>query len=332
MNIASFGEVMLRLTPPNFMVLEQTDQLTMSFVGTGVNLLGSLSRFGQKTSMVSKIPNNALGLAALSELRKLGIGTEFMGFSGDHMGSFFVELGYGLRPTQVTYQNRVNSSFCQAGAGAYGIEGIVSQSNWVHICGITLSLTKQTREAALKLAKETSHQGKNLCFDFNYRPSLNEGNTLQEMRGYYQEMLRHATLVFGSLRDLTDLMGMEINKELPPIERLRQGGAAFMKEYDIPYFAGTIRNGHQLTGFIFRDGELHLSQPVELKVLDRIGGGDAYAAGILHGLASGWETEYLLKFAVANAALAHSTFGDTPLATENQVKQFMDNPTLDLVR
>ena len=323
--IASFGEIMLRLTPPSYFLLEQTDQLQMSYVGTGVNLLGSLARFGHETFLVSQVPGNAVGRSAVAHLRKLGIKDDFVGFSGGHMGSFFVEMGYGLRPTQVTYQNRVNSSFCEAGKGNHDFESVVNGADLVHICGINLSLTAATRESAFSLAELAHAKGKKLVFDFNYRVSLNEGNSILEMRSHYERILKSADIVFGSLRDLTDLMGFESGS-------LEEVGRAFMERYDVEYFVGTIRQGKSLQGFILSRDRFVVSNAVELQILDRIGGGDAYAAGILHGVTEGLELEETVSFAMANAALAHSTFGDTPMATKEQVRLFMESPELELIR
>jgi len=323
--IISYGEVMLRLTPPNYLMLEQTKELQRSFVGTGVNLLGSLARLGQETALISSVPPNSLGRTAVAHLRKLGISDRFVHFSGDHMGCFFVEKGYGHRPTQVTYQNRVNSSFCEAGKDSYDFETMVSGTDYVHICGINLSLTEATRESAFALGSQSLKQGKKLVFDFNYRVSLNKHNTLLEMRSYYERILESASIVFGSLRDLTDLMGFEPGS-------LLEVGTAFMEAYKVDYFVGTIRQGKSLQGFLLHQGQLILSKSIELQILDRIGGGDAYAAGILYGLMEGLGLQETVEFAMANAALAHSTFGDTPMTTVEQVRFFMEHPDVELIR
>ena len=117
MTIAAFGEVMLRLTVPDHLLLEQTDQLQMSFTGTGVNILASLAHFGQDTRLISAVPANRLGSAAQGALRRIGVGDRFVQQRGDHLGSFFVELGYGNRPDSVTYQNRGGLSRDRGAAG-----------------------------------------------------------------------------------------------------------------------------------------------------------------------------------------------------------------------
>ena len=133
MKIGAFGEVMLRLTPPEYLLLEQSNQLRMEFTGTGVNLLSNLSHFGHETALLTMVPDNRLGEAALANLRRLGIATDFIGQAGDHLGSFFAEIGYGTRPTQVTYQNRRNSAFSLADTKDYLLADFVAQMDLIHI-------------------------------------------------------------------------------------------------------------------------------------------------------------------------------------------------------
>ena len=125
MKIAAFGEVMLRFTPPEYLMLEQTEQLRMNFVGTGVNLLANLAHFQLETALITKLPANRLGEAGKAALRKLGISDQWVGEKGDHIGSFFAEMGYGIRPTQVTYQNRHQSAFGISEAKDYDFEAFL---------------------------------------------------------------------------------------------------------------------------------------------------------------------------------------------------------------
>ena len=336
MKILSFGEIMMRLTPPDYLTLEQAQQLNLSFVGTGVNLLSSLARFGHETTLLSKVPDNALGRAATATMRKLGIGDRLIGYTGNHMGSFFVEMGHGNRPTEVTYQNRLNGSFCTAPVASYDLKAAVGAVDAVHICGITLSLTDQTRETALALAKIAHEAGKFVCFDFNYRPSLNTQNDTQTMRAYYLEMLAYCDLVFGSARDLTDLLGFEKDDALSEKAQLEAFCKQLMAAYGVKQFAGTLRKGSgidaELTGFYGVDGALHLTKPYTLTLLDRIGSGDAFAAGIINGHFKQWEHARTTEFATVASVLAHDTNGDVPMSSEVQIENYMKDPTATLMR
>ena len=174
MKIGAFGEVMLRLTPPEYLMLEQTHTLRMSYTGTGVNLVGNLAHFGIESYLLSALPANRLGDAALASLKGLGVHTTYIIQKEQHIGTYFAEMGYGIRPTEVTYQNRKHSSFGLAEKRDYQLDGFIEAVDLVHICGISLSLTDLSAQTAIALAKKADEQGKKVCFDFNFRPSLNQ--------------------------------------------------------------------------------------------------------------------------------------------------------------
>lgn len=334
MKIGAFGEVMLRLTPPEYLLLEQSNQLRMEFTGTGVNLLSNLSHFGQETALLTMVPDNRLGEAALANLRRLGIATDFIGQAGDHLGSFFAEIGYGTRPTQVTYQNRRNSAFSLADTEDYLLADFVAQMDLIHICGISLSLTEQTVATALTLAEMAHGARKKVCFDFNFRPSLNdEPGQKAEMKQRYEAILPYCDLVFGSVRDLVELLHFG---EAPADEAAETALIQdFMKQYGLQWFAGTKRERQDEPGII---GRLYTPEQEiksvwhKLSVLDRIGAGDAYAAGILLGYGAGWDLQRTCEFATGNAVLAHTIQGDVPLTSRKMVEHYLQHPEVDLLR
>jgi len=330
MKIGAFGEVMLRLSPPEQLLLEQTDTLRMMFTGTGVNILANLSAFGLETSMLSAVPDNRLGHTALAHLRKLGLGTSAIKQYGNHIGSYFAEMGFGVRPTMVTYQNRIESSFCRMPSEDFELDQYLETIDLVHICGIALSLTDTTVLSALELAKKANQKGVKVCFDFNFRPSLNtQADKKSLMKARYQEILPYCDIVFGSPRDLTELLGMKEEQETQLIQN-------FLKTYGIEWFAGTKRSGSDdkrtQIGYLFTKEQAVSSNEWQVQILDRIGTGDAYAAGVLLGYAEKWDLQETVEFAITNAVLAHTTYGDVPMTTRSQVQQVMENPMIDILR
>ncbi|MCB5954470.1 sugar kinase [Enterococcus sp. CWB-B31] len=336
MKISAFGEVMMRLTPPEYLMLEQTKELRMDFTGSGVNILSNLAHFGCKTSLITNLPDNRLGEAAKASMRQLGISDRWIGQCGNHIGSYFAEMGFGPRATQVTYQNRHSSSFGVSDDFAYPFEEFLEDTDLVHICGISLSLTDQTRAAAFSLAEKAHAQGKKICFDFNFRPSLNQNNENAFMREQYERMLPYCDIVFGSQRDLTDLLGMTVDLDLPSPEQFPELVRRFMKRYAVEQFAGTFRTRKDeksyLSGFLFSEGEYQQAEAREIINLDRIGAGDGYAAGVLLGYAEKWPLAKTVEFATANGVLAHTIQGDVPLTTRKQVEHMMEYPAVDLIR
>lgn len=330
MNILAFGEVMLRFTVADKMMLEQSDNLSMTTVGTGVNLLSSLAHFGYDTSILTVLPDNPIGKKAAADLRKLGISDKKLLYRGKNIGSFFVELGQGARPERVTYQDRLSSSFSLMNAADYDFEKALVGVDIVHICGISLSLTRQTRRAALRLAEMAHEDNKIVCFDFNYRMSLNEENNHEIMKKRYQRILPYVDMIFGSKRDLTDLLDYTETDETKLYQK-------FCHDYQINFFAGSKRtfiNGKKyFEGFLFHHDKVYESKPQELNILDRIGSGDAFASGVITGLLEKWDFNDTLEFAIANSVLSQASMNDSPIFSKEDVFNYIDSEGVnDLIR
>lgn len=337
MRVGAFGEVMLRLTPPEYLLLEQSDSLRMAFTGTGVNLISNLSRFGLTGSLMTALPANRLGAAAEAKLKGLGIKTDWLITQHQHLGSYFAEVGYGARPTHVTYQNRTQSAFSLSATADYPLEEFVKEQDLIHICGISLSLTTATAAAALELARTAYEAGKRICFDFNFRPSLNqEPDKKRLMKQRYEAILPYCQLVFGSVRDLIELLNLAPAEAIQTAADETQLIQRFLKQYDISWFAGTRRqtalSGKTLQGYLLTQAESVTTVPQPLQILDRIGAGDAYAAGILLGFLENWPLQDTADFAAANAVLAHTLQGDVPMTTREQVQRYLQDPQQDLIR
>ena len=314
MRIGAYGEVMMRLTPPEYRTLEQTHSLRMDFTGTGVNLLGNLAHFGLTTSMLTQVPANRLGDTAKASLR-------------------FAEIGYGARPTYVTYQNRHHSSFGVSGPEEYAIDGFLETVDLIHICGISLSLTEKTWQTALALAKQAHAKQIRVCFDFNFRPSLNEELNREVLKQRYETILPYCDLVFGSVRDLEELLAYPLEETEGAELALIQ---SFIDQYQLEWFCGTrrlaVEDKQFISGRIITAQDTYETAPQLLQVLDRIGTGDAYAAGVLLGYAEKWSLQRTADFAITNAVLAHTMLGDVPLTTKEQVEQVLQAPGKDLIR
>lgn len=331
--ILAFGEVMLRIAMDNHQLLEQTKDARLNFTGTGLNVLSGVSHFGHETSLLTQLPANRLGEAAKAEIRKLGIADRLIKQDGNHMGIYILEQGFGNRPAEVTYLDRIHSSFGISQWTDLEIEEALSSHDLVHICGISLILTEQTRHVAFYLAEQAKKLGKLVCFDFNYRPSLNAHHDLAWVRKQYQQLLPYADIVIGAERDLVELLGIDQEIEGTDFDALCQ---AFIETYDISYFAGTFRthreNQRYLKGFVYSKMGLSYSQEYPVYILDRVGTGDAYAAGIIVAALEGWTVTEMVEFATASSVLAHTTLGDSPIVTRKQVETFMSNQTIDIVR
>lgn len=340
-HIGAFGEVMMRMQVPGHALLSQASTLEYSFSGTGVNVLSALSRFGYTSSLVTTLPYHSLGEAAIAHLRRLGISTSLINRDGQYLGMYFLENGFGIRPSRVTYTNRLESSFNRGKGDLYHFENIANQLDLVHFCGITLAMNDSIREQMKSFATAMTVQNKTVVFDCNYRPGLwhdaNYPNSYERARPHYEDMLRLADVVMMNEKDAIYTLNMKTeqsNRKQQLIELIPR----VAKKYDIKVIAGTHRtineNGtHSLTGFIFKDDEFSFSKPLTFSVLDRIGAGDAYSSGIIHGLLKESLTnQKIVDFATTAAMLAHTYEGDSPLATPEEIEHHLAGKMGDVQR
>ncbi|MGB8000824.1 MAG: sugar kinase, partial [Anaerobacillus sp.] len=326
--IAAFGEVMMRLQVPGYETLAQGSTLNYSFSGTGVNVTSALTCLGHTGCLVSTLPTNELGDAALSYIQKLRITPSFINRRGDHLGMYFLENGFGARPSRVTYCNRKESSFNTAPNGTYNFAEISEEIDIAHFCGITLAMNDHVREHMKSFAKAVKESDGTVIFDCNYRPSLWGQEGYEKAKPHYEDMLHLADIVMMNEKDARFVLGMETEKQ-DRKGQLLDLIPAIAKTYSISVIAGTHRsinddNTHSLCGYIYKDGSFTFSKNMTFSVLDRIGAGDAYTSGILHGEIKGFSSEKTVAFATAAGILAHTVVGDTPTATENDIFRAME--------
>ncbi|MDQ0199135.1 sugar kinase [Neobacillus ginsengisoli] len=333
--IVAFGEVMMRLQVPGYELLTQANTLQYSFSGTGVNVASAMTKLGYDGFLVTKLPNNALGDAAIAFLQRLGIDRRFISRGGKYLGLYFLENGFGQRASRVTYTNRLESSFNTASLSDYDLDLVAEQADIIHFCGITLAMTDSVRESMKVLAKKVKENGGLVCFDCNYRPSLWEGGYSQA-KPHYEDMLALADIVMMNEKDALYILGME-TAETSRGEQLKDLIPKVAKRFNLQTVAGTHRainsdNTHALQGYIFKDGEFRFSENISFSVYDRIGAGDAYTSGILHGELAGFSPEKTVGFAAAAGMLACTIVGDTPMSTEAEILTAMAGTIDDIKR
>ncbi|OMD58955.1 sugar kinase [Paenibacillus odorifer] len=335
-HIAAFGEIMMRLQVPGFELLSQGNLLKYSFSGTGVNVLSALSRYGHRGTLVSRLPANPIGDAATAYLRRLGIQPEHIQRGGSSIGMYFLENGFGARPSRVTYSGRPESSFNTAPPGTYPFAELADLADAVHFCGITLAMNDDVRKAMKTYAKTVKQHGGLVVFDCNYRTSLWRERGYELARSHYEDMLHLADIVLMNEKDAMLILGMKpegTSRE----EQLQELIPTVASRYSLSTVAGTHRsihddNRHSLRGYIFKSGRFAYSETLSFPVLDRVGAGDAYASGIIHGELEGFDPQHTVAFAAAAGMLAHTVEGDSPLASEQEVIGVLTGAVKDIMR
>ena len=335
--IVCFGELLLRLGAPGRQLLLQSPVLDVHAGGAEANVAVSLARFGHDARMVGVVADNALGEAVLGELRRHRVDTRAVQQVAGRMGLYFLTPGAIQRPSEVLY-DRADSAFARAGGGLHDWPALLAGADWLHVSGVTPALGQQAADGVLAAVKAARAAGVKVSFDGNFRPKLWEawgGDAPAILRG----LMAEADILFASHRDLQLVLGLEFPQSTPQ-ERFAAGAASAFKAFPhLRQMAATVRaqrsvDHHALSGITaLRDGQLLTTPSYEVSpIVDRIGTGDAFAAGVLHGGLAGMDSADALHFGVAAACLKHSLPGDFNLVGAADVQAFLRDDSLDVKR
>ena len=322
----AFGEIMLRLSPPGRELLMQTPKFDVWVAGAEANVAVALAKLGHDVGIASALPDNDLGRAALTNVRGAGVDTSGIQFRGDRMGLYFVTSGAGMRATEVIY-DRAYSSFAETPTEAWDWDTLLAGVDRLHLSGITPALGPVPAATAIAAAEAAAARGIALSFDGNWRGKLWE-RWDSDPRGILTQLVAQADLLFGNHRDIALLLGREFSSDGE--ERRREATeAAFAAFPKLQTIASTARHVehvdlHRLSARIdTRSDHAQTEEVVLAGIVDRIGGGDAFAAGALHALRSGGDSAEAARTGLALAALKHSLPGDASLFRQADVDAYL---------
>ncbi len=323
----AFGEIMLRLSPPGRELLMQTPRFDVWVAGAEANVVTQLAKLGHDAGIATLVPDNDLGRAAISTLRGHGVDTGTIALGGDRMGLYFVTSGAGMRATEVIY-DRAWSSFAQAPVAAWDWDMLLAGVDRLHLSGITPALGPVPADSAIAAARAATDRGIPVSFDGNWRGKLWE-RWDSNPRAILTELVAHADLMFGNHRDIALLLGRDDFSGDGEDRRRHAAEAAFEAFPRLQTIASTARHVehvdlHRIAARIdTRDGTAQTEEVVLAGIVDRIGGGDAFAAGVLHALRSGHDIAQAAATGVALAALKHSLPGDAGLFRQADLDAYL---------
>jgi 2-dehydro-3-deoxygluconokinase len=316
-SIVCFGEILLRLSAHAGEQLLQSPGMETCIGGAEANVAVALSRFGHDAAVVSSLPDNALGYAARDAVRAHGVDTRAIQYRAGRMGLYFLTPGAMLRPAEIIY-DRAGSAFAQN--DGYDWPELLSGANWLHVSGISPAVGPKPAVAVLAAVKAARAAGVRVSFDGNYRASLwaQQGSDGADV---LRELLAHADLAFADQRDVA----LVLRRPELAGDRAAAMQAAFAAFPQLQRVAATVRtqhsaDHHELTATMYTRGGVLAGRSYPLQgIVERIGTGDAFAAGVLHGLLSGWDEAAALDFGLAAGVFKHSLAGDFSPVSEAQV-------------
>ncbi len=323
--VVTLGEIMLRLIPPRFERFVQAKSFDVIYGGGEANVAVSLANYGLDSYYVTKLPENEIGQAAINELRKYGVNTDYISRGGERIGIYFSETGASMRPSKVVY-DRAHSSISDAEIDDFDFDAIFKDANWFHFSGITPALGTKAAlltEAALQSAKK---HGVTVSVDLNYRKNL---WTPEEAQKTMTKLMQYVDVCIGNEEDAHLTLGFKPGStnvtsgdlELAGYEHIFKD---MMDKFGFKYVISSLRksysasdNGWSACGY---DGNnFYHTKDYDIRIVDRVGGGDSFASGVIYGLLNDKTFEDSLEFGVAASALKHTIHGDFNMVTVKEV-------------
>lgn len=330
--IVTFGEIMLRLKSPGHEKLFQSPKLEATFGGGEANVAVSLANFGMNASFVTVLPTNPIGDSCLMELRKFGVDTSHIVRNEGRMGVYFLETGANQRPSNVIY-DREHSALAYANPDDIEWDSILDDAGWLHVTGITPAISENTSVLAMIAVRKAKEKGITVSCDFNYRAKLwKYGKPATEVMS---ELVKYCDIGIANEEDCQKSLGIsaEVNVESGELntDKYRELGNNVLAAFpNLKAIAITLRESRSADNngwsACLNDGEnfYHSSKYDICNIVDRVGGGDSFAAGLIYGLNVYNNQEDALEFAVAASCLKHSVPGDFNRVSLNDVQKLMD--------
>ena len=333
MKIVSFGEIMVRLGAPDYLKLVQSNTFEVSYAGAEANVAVSLANYGMQTDYVTCLPDNPIAERCIMELRGHKVGVDHIQRSGKRMGILYLETGSNARPSKV-YYDREDSSIATVALGSIDWDEILKDANWFHWTGITPAISQSCADVCLEAVQVANRHGVKVSCDLNYRKNLwKYGKTASEIM---PALVAGCDVIIGNEEDAEKVFGIKpdgFNAEDGVIETAKFQFVAkslmerFPKASKVAItLRGSINADHNTWGAVLYDGKtLFSSRRYDIThIVDRVGGGDSFGGGLIHGLLSYNDDQKALDFAVAASCLKHTIEGDYNRVTANEVETLMN--------
>lgn len=326
--VVTMGEIMLRLTPPDYAKIDQAYSFLANYGGGEANVAVSLSHLGHNCYFLTKLPPNDLGDAAIAHLRRHGVNTDYIVRGSSTLGVYFLETGFGGRPGQVIY-NRKHSSATRMTPSDFDFDEIFKDATWFHLSGITLALSNSCRATCLAALKAAKAHDVTVSFDFNYRSKL---WSIEDAQRVYPDIMPYVDVLFASPWDFRTIL--QYNRYADDDELIKHA----VEDYHLRFIYGKTRHimsatEQSMQAFVYGDCGMKKTKEYKFQIFDRIGAGDAFASGVIHGLTKDYKNAIgAAEFGLANSILKQTIFGDVSTFSEAEVQEYLDNQGISEVK
>ena len=326
MRVVTFGEIMMRLATPGRLRFSQAKELELTYGGGEANVAVSLANFGLDASFVTRLPKNPFGDGAIQTLRGLGVETTAVLRGGDRIGIYFLETGASQRASVVVY-DRAGSAISEVGPGEFDWSRIFAGADWFHFTGITPALGPRVAQATAEACRAARHAGLTISCDLNYRKKL---WTPAQAQAAMTGLMEWVDVAIGNEEDAANVFGIhasgaDVTGGQVAAEGYEQVARTLAERFDLKSVAITLRESRSAdnngwSAMLLYEGSAFHSRSYDIAIVDRVGGGDSFAGGLIYGLATGKSGQEALEFATAASCLKHSISGDFNLVSVSEVE------------
>ncbi len=327
--VVTLGEIMLRLSTPDYKRFVQADTFDITYGGGEANVSAALCNYGLNGTFVSKVPNNAIGQSAINHLRRYGVDTQFVARGGDRLGIYFLETGASMRASQVIY-DRAGASIADVNASEFNWDKIFEGAEWFHTTGITPALSDKAAQLTLDALKAAKAKGITTSIDLNFRKKLWTKEKAREVMTGLCEFVdvcigneEDADLCLGFKAANTDVTKGELN-----LDGFKDVFKQMKEKFGFKFIASSLRESHSASdngwsALVYNGTDFYHTKQYEVRIVDRVGSGDSFASGLIYGLVTGMPMNEAAEFGVAASAIKHTIPGDLNHATLSDVKDLM---------
>lgn len=316
MKVVTFGEIMLRLAPSGYYRFAQAQSFEATYGGGEANVAVSLANFGVDAAFVSKLPTHAIGQCALNDLRKYGVDTSMIVRGGDRLGIYYLEKGASQRASQVIY-DRANSSIAQASATDFDWDSIFAGADWFHFTGITPALSDSCAALTLAACIVAKEKGIRISCDLNFRKKL---WTSEKANIVMQELMNYVDICIANEEDADKVFGIKASDTNVTTGELNTNGyidvaKQLTQRFGCKSVAITLRESSSAvdniwSAMLYTDQQAYFSKKYAVHIVDRVGGGDSFGAGLIYALLHKKTPQQAIEFAVGASCLKHAIEGD----------------------
>ena len=327
--VVLFGEIMLRLSPEGFNRFVQADKFNVHYGGSEANVAFSLANYNIYSTFVTKLPNNEIGQSAYNKLRQFGVDTSEIIRAGERLGIYYLEKGSSQRPSKVIY-DRANSSISQSGINDFNWDEILKDADWFHFSGITPALSSNLAEICLNACKKAKELNITVSCDLNYRAKLWSEEKAQTVMS---KILPYVDICIANEEDIEKVFRIkaentDVDKGKLDYDSYKFVANELLNKFNLSKVACTLRtsisaSNNKWTAVMYDGKRFFQSKEYDILIVDRVGSGDSFVAGLIYGFLNNLEDEDSLEFAAAASCLKHSIEGDFNLVSVEEVNNLV---------